>query len=275
MIVISSLSTKVGTSLFARLAGRVTDGASGGFSRASTVLKRWSGLVLLVVLMSSASIGRAQTFDTLDLLTQDQFRTLSENVAAAASYRGMVPAEPLGLVGFDVALALSSTTLDEDIFDLAIDGGYDLGQFVVPRLYLHKGLPFNIDIGATLTTVADTDIKLIGAELRYALLEGSVTTPAVAIRLAYSSLEGLDELSMSSAGAEMLISKGFLNFTPFAGAGVVRSTSKTNVASLDEEEFDQKRVFAGINVNLGINLGLEVDRTGDYTTYSARVGFRF
>lgn len=234
-------------------------------------------LVLSVVLLftSVMNLAKADSLDELELLTQGEFKTLSENVAAASHYKSITPAEPLGVLGFDVALELSSTDIDSDLFDKASAGGYDLGSFLVPRLHVHKGLPFNLDLGASLTAIPDTDFKVFGAELRYAILEGGIATPALAIRLTHSKITGVDEFDMDSTGAEVSISKGFAILTPYAGAGVVRTNSDPNVGVLLDESFSQKKIYAGLNISLGLNFGLEVDVTGDYTTYSAKAGLRF
>jgi len=222
-----------------------------------------------------ASFAAADSLDQLQALGQSEFRKLSENVAAATHYKALAPAEPLGLLGFDLAVELSSTDIDSALFDQASAGGYSLGSFLLPRLHLHKGLPFNIDLGASISAIPDTDFRVIGAEVRYAILAGGVVTPALAVRLTHSRISGVDQFDLNSTGAEISISKGFAMFTPYAGAGVIRSNSNPNVGVLLKESFSQKKVYAGLNLNLGFNLGFEIDRTGEYTSYSAKAGFRF
>lgn len=241
--------------------------------------------ISLVLMCTLGWVGStmADSLDQLGSLSQADFLQLSKNVAAATHYKSMAPPEPLGILGFDVALELSATDLDEALFDAASSGGYSLDSFLVPRLHVHKGLPFNLDVGASLTSIPDSDFQILGAEIRYAILGGSVVTPALAIRGTYSLITGVDEADFSSAGVELAISKGFLNFTPYGGVGIIYSESSPNqtpeqqqVLSLADESFDQKKVFVGLNINLGlVNLGFEADATGDYETYSAKVGFRF
>jgi len=238
-------------------------------------LARRSSIAIASLLLACTSPAFAQSLDDLGLLSQSQFVTLSENVAAATHYKSLAPAEPLGILGFDVALELSSTEIESDIFDLASAGGFDIGSFLVPRLHVHKGLPFNFDIGASLTSIPDTDFRIIGAEVRYAILEGTIATPALAVRLTHSRVTGADEIDLNSTGAEVSVSKGFLILTPYAGAGVVRTSSNPNVGTLSDESFTQTKVYAGLNVNLGFNLGFEVDTTGDFVSYSVKAGLRF
>jgi len=221
---------------------------------------------------------QAASFNTLGALSQDQFKQLSENVAAATHYKGVTPPEPLGLLGFDVGLSLSYTTIEVDqVFDLASEGDFDVAGIALPRVTLHKGLPFGFDVGVAASGAPGTDIMVLGAEVRYAVLEGNVALPAVGIRASGSLLQGVDEMDLQNLGLDISVSKGFLMLTPYAGVGMVRSTATPNeVPTLAEETLDQTKMFAGINVNLGLlNMTFEADKTGDYTSGSAKAGFRF
>jgi len=221
--------------------------------------------------------AHAQTFDALESLTQDQFELLMSNLAAATHYKGIAPAEPLGILGADVAFELSSTDTSNDVFELAGGSAADLSSTViVPRLHAHKGLPFGFDVGAFLGAVADTDITIIGLEVRYALIQGGILTPALAVRASASRLQGTSDIELDNAALEITLSKGFLPFTPYVGAGIVFSRGSVNgISELDDVSFDQEKLFIGVNVNLGINFGVEAEITGEFTTFSAKTGIRF
>lgn len=237
-------------------------------------MTRLIGLVLLLC----TSVSQAASFNTLDALTQEQFVKFSENVAAATQYKGVTPPEPLGILGFDVGVSVSYTTIEtDDIFDLASEGDFDVAGIALPRITVHKGLPFGIDIGASASGAPGTDIRVLGAEIRYAVLEGNVALPAVGIRASGSVLQGVDELDMQNIGVDISVSKGFVMLTPYAGVGVVRTTSTpVDSETLVEETLSQTKMFAGLNLNLALlNLTLEADKTGDHSTGSLKVGFRF
>lgn len=224
---------------------------------------------------STASPVRADAFDGLGTFSDEDFERLAENLGAGTHHRAVAPAEPLGLIGFDVAVEVTATDVENTLFERAGDGD-DLDTLVVPRLHVQKGLPFGIDVGAMAAAVPGTDATLLGAELRYAVVEGGVATPAVSLRASYSTLQGVDELELDNYALEAGISKGFLMFTPYAGAGYVWTRAEApEEAGLDEASVGQGKLFAGVNVNLGVNVGLEVDRMDDFSTYSAKLGFRF
>ncbi len=230
--------------------------------------------VLLMLLLSG--FARATDLEGLADLDSGQFETLVENIAAATHYKAVAPVEPLGLIGFDISVGASVTDIDSNLLSLASQGSIDSGALALIRASAHKGLPFGIDVGASLAALPGTDFRVLGAEVRYALLRGSVVTPALAVRGTYSIVSGSDELDVSNAGLEIGISKGFLTLTPYAGIGVIRSSADPqDNFGLSDTEVTQRKLFAGININLGFNLGLEAERTGDHTSVSAKAGFRF
>jgi len=231
-----------------------------------------------IILLFCATATQAASFNTLQALSQDDFKRFSENVAAATQYKGVTPPEPLGIIGFDVGLSVSYTKIeDNDLFDIASEGDFDIAGLPLPRLTVHKGLPFGIDVGVSASGAPGTDIKVLGAEIRYAIMEGGVALPAIGIRASGSILQGVEEMDMQNVGLDISVSKGFLMATPYAGIGVVRTTATPNDApTLEEETLSQTKIFGGLNLNLGIlNLTFEADRTGDHSTGSLKAGFRF
>ena len=213
---------------------------------------------------------------------QNKFRLLSEDLASALSYKALAPAEPLGLTGFDIGLELSATKMSNaDKWKNAVSSGKAIDTLPMPKLHVHKGLPLDIDVGVVYTSIPSTNIKLIGGELRYAIIAGDVVLPAVAVRGTMTKLSGVSNLAFDTKGLELTVSKGFAMITPYASIGQVWTTSDPSVCAtptncLKKEDFQQTKMEIGANLNLGLmNLGLEGDKTGKSTTYSAKVGFRF
>ncbi|MGH8630517.1 MAG: hypothetical protein ACREU7_07100 [Burkholderiales bacterium] len=219
---------------------------------------------------------RADGFDQLGTLLQPQFRLLSEDLGAALSYKPMVPAEPLGITGFDVGVEVSATDLQsEQALEQAINEDVP-GVLPIARLHAHKGLPFGLDIGLSYSAVPDLDIELWGGELRYAILKGGVTMPALALRGSFTKVQGVDELDFETRAVDLSLSKGFAFLTPYAGVGRVWVTSTPKVSGLTEEDFGLNKYFAGLNVALGIvSFAAEADKTGDAWTYGAKAALRF
>ncbi|GAB4473668.1 MAG: hypothetical protein OHK0044_18020 [Burkholderiaceae bacterium] len=230
------------------------------------------------LLAAAAAPALAADIDSIQLLSQSEFRLLSEDLGAALSFKPLIPSEALGITGFDLGAAVTGTKLEHTaIFDKATSGGDIPSVLPVPTLRLHKGLPLNLDLGVAFSQVPGTNIRYTGGELRWAILPGSTLAPAVAIRGTLTRLSGVGQLDFDTKSLDVSISKGFANVTPYGGIGQVwvKSTPK-GVPSLRGEDFTQTKVFAGVNVNLGLaNLALEADRTGDATTVGAKLGFGF
>jgi hypothetical protein len=234
-------------------------------------------IFILIASLTSLNVLADATIDQLQNLgSQQQFRSLSEDLGSALSYKPLSPGEPLGVTGFDIGVEVTGTSIkNKEVLDLVTSGSAP-SLLPVPKLHVHKGLGL-FDIGGSYSAVPGSNIKLFGAEIRYALLEGTAATPALALRASFSQLTGVDQLNFDTKGVDISISKGFLIAKPYAGIGQVWvSSTPKGVPTLTSEKFTQTKVFAGLNLNFGLyNLAFEADRTGDAATYGAKLGFRF
>ena len=231
----------------------------------------------LAALLVTAPLAHAGDINNLQALSQSDFHALSQDLSSALSYKSLIPAAPLGITGFDIGVEATVTPMSSDGKNaMQTAAGSSISDIVVPKLHAHKGLPLNIDVGFSLSEVPTTNMKLWGAEVRWAPLPGGIATPAVGLRLATSRMSGVDQLGFSSNSLEATISKGFLNFTPYGGVGEVWSKVTPHAGSLSEESITQSRLFVGCNVNFGLfNMDFEADKTGKDATYGAKFGFRF
>ena len=239
-------------------------------------------LLALLCTLGIAQPAMAASITTLNLLSQAEFRTLSEDLGAALSYKPITPAAALGTTGFDMGIEVTQTDTSKSaqIWTKATNGGSAISKVYAPKLHIAKGLPFGIDIGAFYSKIPSTNITLTGAELRYAIVDGGIATPAIAVRGSYTKLSGVEQLALSTRGLDISISKGFTIFTPYAGIGQVWVNSTANVTGSGgvalAEKFSQGKVFVGANLNLGVsNLAAELDKTGGIQSISVKWGFRF
>ena len=112
----------------------------------------------------------AADIDSISSLTAPQFRALSEDLGAVVSYKPMVPAEGLGILGFDIGIGLSATSLEHRGYLSTAAGGSSIPKLLpVATVRAHKGLPFDIDVGLALGNVA---IALVGNFIGGGLLIG-------------------------------------------------------------------------------------------------------
>lgn len=235
-------------------------------------------LSLLCVLGCFVQPVWAGNIDSIGSLTQTQFKSFSEDISSAVSYKPVTPAEPLGMLGFDVGVEVTDTELQNPaLWTTATSGVFTSNSVALPKLHMFIGLPLNIDVGAFYSEAPNTNITLYGGELRWAILEGGTASPAVAIRGSFTQISGVDQLSFETKGLDVSISKGLTIFTPYAGIGEVWSDSTPNgIPTLTKESFSQTKYYVGCNLKiLLVNLALEYDKTGSAPSYSAKLGMRF
>lgn len=250
-------------------------------------MKKLLFAILSVFIMALPAM--AKTTINLTGLGQPEFKAFSTDFGMAISYQPLAAAAPLGdkLPGFDAGVEASFVKLDTGApyfkaLNAVGNGNVPDGLFF-PRVHVQVGLPIiPIDFGVSYTSVPNSDIKLAGYEIKYAVLRGGVAMPAVAIRGAYTKLSGLDTLDISTKSVDVSISKGILIFTPYAGIGQVWITSEPQgvaaapPVSLKKEDITKTKGFVGLKTKIFpfINLVLE----GDFSTvkeYSARLNVNF
>jgi hypothetical protein len=233
--------------------------------------------VALCLLILAAAPAWAQKIDRLQALGQQEFRQVSEDLGGALSYRPLTPTEPLGIIGWDFGVAVTGVKLHSPESLRRATSDSVPSTLPVPTLRLNKGLPAGFDIGVLYSQIPGSDIKFYGGELRYAILKGGITAPAVGVRGSFTKLSGVDQLDLNTRGLDLSISKGFAFFTPYAGVGKVWVKSDPHVGSfLHSEDFSLNKLFIGAGMKwLALNINLEADRTGPVNGYSIKVGLRF
>ena len=235
-----------------------------------------SGIVLLFTLALSAPVYSADM--DFGAMTQSQFDAMVRDAGTLITYRAMAPAEPGGLLGFDISLAASAVKIDTALWDQIIPTENITEDYIfVPSIRARLGLPFKFDIGASYSQVPGSDIQVLGGELQWALWDGSAATPALAFRGHYSSLLNVNELDLTTYGADAVISKGFAMFTPYAGIGAVIMDGKyagqlpANV-NLQSYSDTSARYFGGLRMTITL---LQITADIEYIeqpVYSLKVG---
>ena len=231
----------------------------------------------LLVGLLAASPAWAQDIDQLQNIGQGEFRLLSEDLGAALSYHAQTPAEPLGITGFDIGVGVTATRMQNAaVLQDATSDDADTTLYV-PTLRLHKGLPAGFDIGLTYASIPGSNISYAGGELRYAILKGGVASPALGVRASVTKLSGVDQLAFDTRGLDISISKGFGFLTPYAGIGRVWIESDPRgTGGLRTEKFSLTKAFVGFGMNFAVlNVNLQADKTGDASSYSLKLGWRF
>jgi hypothetical protein len=240
--------------------------------------------VLLILIMAVPALAKTEITLPSTFL-QDDFKGLSRDLGLAISYVPLATAEPLGGV-------LPHVDAGVEVTGVQIDTNTDYWQAVqttssdkipstlpFPKFHIQVGLPIlPIDLGYVYGSVPGTDIKYMGGEIKWSILQGSVATPALAIRGAYTKLSGVTDLDISTKSADISISKGFAIFTPYAGYGMVwiESKEKSPLVTLTDESLSEPKWFVGTKITFFplMNLVIEAD-FAEVNSYSARLNIHF
>ena len=207
---------------------------------------------------------------------QSDFHSIAQDITAALDYKALGPAEAGGLTGFSVG-AFGSYVPVKDKGAWQRSTGQKVNEIGMVGVNATKGLPFDVDISAFYSQVPSTDAKLFGGAVRWAVLPGGIATPAVALRASYTKMSGENDLRFNSKAVDVSISKGFAFLTPYAGAGYVWGTVKTDPRFLlKTEDVNKAKFFVGLRASLGfIEITPEYERVGSNNAYNLRLSLGF
>lgn len=230
---------------------------------------------LLLALALATGATQAAAFDvdfnldcTANPTCQADFRSISEDITAALNYKALGPAEATGLTGIGIGAFVSYVDAEDPAAWNRLTGE-SVDAVGMAGVAVRKGLPFGIDLGAFYGTVPGASADLYGGEVRWAILEGGVAEPALAVRGTYTRSSGIDDLDFESMGLDVSVSKGFAFLTPYAGYGYVWSElTPKNVVGLQKEKVDASRLFVGLRFGL-----LIFDITPEYERIEGRDSF--
>ena len=240
-------------------------------------------LILATILFNSILSEKAwaggNDIQLLTTMIQSEFENLSRELGLSLSYIPLAPAEPLGITGFDIGIeaTMADISAGESYWQNAVADQSIPSTLIIPKIHAQKGLPFGIDAGIIYSTIPNTNVSLLGGELKWAFIKGAVAIPALALRGTYTKLLGVDDLDLYTYSADLSVSKGFGMLTPYAGIGQVwiESKEKVNLLNLEKVSLSETKFFLGVKLSLAIfNLVAEADFS-DIPMYSLRANIGF
>ena len=239
-----------------------------------SVSSLFSLFLFIAVVSEAVAGGNDIEFDPS--IGQAAFDDLSKEVGLLISYVPLSPAEPLGVLGFDIGIEVTGAKISTGPWEKAISDANPPDYLILPKIHVQKGLPFGIDVGAVFSTVPGSNISLYGGEIKYAVLKGSIVSPAVALRGTYTTLSGVDDLDASTYSLDASVSKGFGPLTPYGGIGQVWINTEENAGlGLDDVSTSATKLFVGTKLKiLLLSIALQADFS-DINMYSARANISF
>jgi hypothetical protein len=172
---------------------------------------------------------------------QAAFRNLSREFGLAIAPPLLAPAETLGYAGFYLGLEGVVTTINsgEDFWVRGTEDSNPDGALFVASIHARKGLPFSFELGTSVSYVSATEQVLLGADVRWALLEGYRTGwkayfPDIAVRGAVNRLTGDDEMDLTVWSIDVALShpfaiSGMMTITPYGGYQFVQTIADTSL----------------------------------------------
>lgn len=242
-------------------------------------------LMAAVLMMSAAGPVLAKNVDIQSTCNaspsalaacQAGLEAMAPDLVATIDYKGLGPAEATGTVSLGVGLVMDYVPIDDSAAWKQVTGS-DFSGLGLAGIQVSKGLPFDIDLGAFYTQVPSTDIKVYGGEVRYAFLPGSTVMPALAARVSYSTVTGVESFKADSTSVDVSLSKGFAMITPYIGVGYVNGAIDPDAATnLEKVDVKKGKGYVGLRLSLGLfEVTPEVGKVGDVMTYALRAGFSF
>jgi len=227
--------------------------------------------VLALLLTATAAVAHADDLAIRNPADQTDFNRVAQDVTAAFDYRALGAGAPGGLLGFDVS-GFASVTPVHDRGAWQRLTGKDTSTLTVGGLNASKGLPGGIDVGAFVAGVAGSGATLYGAQLRYALLQGSLLTPSLSLRGSYTGASGIPDYGYRSYATDITLSQALPLLTPYAGVGYVWG-KLTPHDGLHDVSVTRPKGFVGLRLSLFGVVGAtaEYQRLGHDNAYSAQL----
>ena len=242
--------------------------------------KTVAGMIVGLVMAFSSTVFAGTDITLPSTFLQSEFDDLSRQLGLAISYTPLAPAAPLGLLGFDVGVEATAVRIDaKESFWIDAVGKKPPSYLVFPKVHAQKGLPLGIDVGLSYAKAPGTNIGLLGGELKWAILKGTLVTPAVAIRGNYTELVGVDDIDLKVYGADISVSKGFAFITPYAGIGEVWISSQEKsdliTPNLKKASLNETKGFLGVKLSFFVISFVAEADFSKVPSYSGRLNVSF
>ncbi len=193
--------------------------------------------------------GQAVTDTTV---TGEAYAEVVKSLGVAIANKALLPAETLGVTGFDVSLTNNATFIrafdadDPTAWQRVSTDGDPTRVIWVPSLGVRKGLPFSLEVGGNVGYLAFSRQTVVGGYGRWALIEGYRSfAPDLAVQVGYTRYVGNDELQMGvmdasatigyTLGISQLAGINHGTFSPFLGVGLNRINASLRLSDFDQD----------------------------------------
>lgn len=226
-----------------------------------------SALSAALALVTSSSAFAVSDPTDFSGLTDGMTESFVRTIAIGADHRAIMSASPLGaVIGLDVGVEVVAVKLPSDFKQhlQTVGAGSAPSLIPIPRLNLHKGLPYGINLGVS--WISYDGNSAIGGDVQWTFLK-SIATPALAIRAGYTSSK-IFFMDTSSWKFDLLVSKKLPIIDPYLGVGIqflsgeLVESGAAQIPNGVKKSHSQSaaHVFAGLPIKLGLfKMSPEID----------------
>lgn len=223
--------------------------------RAFSLALFWSGTAFAGDL-DDITVTQLGTFDGEEVtdtsITSAAYAEVVRTMGVAIANKALLPAETLGVSGFDVSLTNNATFIrafdaDDPTAWQRVSTDNDPTRIIwVPTLGVRKGLPLSLEVGGNVGYVAFSRQTIMGGYGRWALIEGYRSfAPDLAVQVGYTRYVGNDELQMGvmdasvtlgyTLGISQLAGINHGTFSPYLGVGMNKINANLRLSDFEQE----------------------------------------
>jgi hypothetical protein len=142
-------------------------------------------------------------------IQNDAIKLLMREVALAMGPRSAGPISSQGALGVDAAyeIGFSGAKSTADYWKKGVDQPSDTLTSHVIRV--RKGLPQSVQIGTSLTHLADSNLYAAGMEMQLSLVDGFQNIPDIGVRGGINAVLGNSRMDFVTGAVDLAISKSF------------------------------------------------------------------
>ena len=154
-----------------------------------------------------------------------------------------------GQAGFEIGFSETGSLLKLEPNEWATVGTQAASPapalLAVSTISLRKGFGGSLELGTHISYLAGSRILGVGAQVRFALIDGLDYTPDLAVRAYGTRLLGTAELDLTSVGADALLSKSFgvgglVQLQPYFQFGIAMVHAVTGVVDFKPDTEDPR-----------------------------------
>ena len=237
----------------------------------------------------------------------ENFKTLSRNISSLLAPGHFMPANTLGLEGFEIGLESRFSFAADDAswkaFKYTTNHGIKPdgnGVYAAPdyfasiQMHLRKGLPMSLEFEGVLNWLVNSEMFYLGAGLRWAILDNiHWAVPDLSVRGHVGTLVGSTDMNLINVNLDVALSYtwglgGVVALTPYAGYSLLFSIASSRAIFLGynskgqgiEDVFSQQtqlihRAFVGIHLQADYFVAAIEGEFGDTKVAGVKIGANF